>query len=519
MNLEISVNANVYHLLKKALTSKDYSSSTSKVQQTVNSYLIPLIATKDYIDSMYIYIDNSYGRFVSVPEGLRFLSQYKDTSWLEEYLLGKDNSSNIWCRPRSYRKYPFLINDTRIISVYQQFYYENGVSIINLSTEYFEKELQNLSLAPGQIILAVNENNEVLFSNSCPEESALAELFISIPTASADYTGTQQFLDRNSYVVQLYSNQGNIRYLSITPYHSLYQTVYQFYCYILVLAFLIAILCILISCFLSRQFYQNINQLILLFSAAERGEELTDIKPPQNLYGLLMQNITQTFVRQNMLKMRLKENEYQNQILELQSLQTQISPHFLFNTLKSIYWISFGLTGSSNDVCCIIENMTDILDYSLNRRNELVTLEAEIRNTRNYIEIQEIRHNHQFSVDWDYPVELLSSLTIRLLLQPLVENCILHAFTWETDQNKIRIRIREKEQTITIKIIDNGIGIPKRRLQEIRCQLKNRNDTGHIGIFNCNRRLSLTFGPAYGLDIQSREHSGTIVSLRFPNQS
>ena len=526
MNIEISVNSSVYHLLKRAMTLKDYSPSTSKVQQTVNSYLIPLIATKSYIDSMYIYIDNPYGRFVSIPEGLCWLSQYRDTSWLEEYLSGKESGSNIWCCPRSYRKYRFLTEDTRIISVYQPFYYTNGVSIINLSADYFEEELTRLSLAPGQIIMAVNEQNEVLFSSSYPEKETLDTLLSSIPTAFQDYTGTQQFSGERSYVVQLYSRQGSIRYLSITPYSSLYQTVYQFYGYIMILAFFIIGLCILISWLISRQFYQNINQLILLFSAAERGEDLADIKPPQNLYGLLMQNITQTFVRQNALKMQIKENEYQNQILELQSLQTQISPHFLFNTLKSIYWMSFQLTGSGNDVCCMIENMTDILDYSLNRQGELVTLEAELHNTRNYIEIQQIRHNHQFRVDWDYPPEGLSCLTIRLLLQPLVENCIVHAFTWENDQSRIRIRIREREQVITVKIIDNGIGISKEHLQEIRSRLKIQNDTGHIscqigshiGLFNCNRRLSLTFGDTYGLTIHSKEHAGTVISLCFPGR-
>lgn len=516
MNIGISVNSDVYHLLKKTLTDADYSASVNKVQPVVNSYLIPLIATKNYIDSMYIYMDNPYDRFVSVPEGLRWLTQYRDTSWLEGYLAERNSGTSIWCRPRSYRKYSFLQEDTHVISIYQKFYYGNGVSIINLSADYFEKELQQLNLSSGQIVLAVNEKNEVLFSSTAPDTSALIPLLSTLPLSQDRYTGTENFLGERCYVVQLYSRQGNIRYLSITPYASLYESVYQFYHYILLFAVLITLLCIAISYLLSRQFYQNISQIIDLFAAAERGESLSDRKPPQNLYGLLMQNITQTFVQQNSLKMRLKENEYQNKILELQSLQTQISPHFLFNTLKSIYWMSFQLTESNNEVCQVIENMTDILDYSLTRHDTLVSLEAELHNTDNYIELQRIRHNYQFTVDWDFPAALLSCRTIRLLLQPLVENCIVHAFTWESDENIIRIRIREKNGVITIKIIDNGIGIPSEKLQKLRLRLNSGTNAGHIGIFNSNRRLSLTFGSDYGLHIQSKSGMGTIITLRFP---
>lgn len=516
MNIQISVNSTVYNLLKKTLTSPNYNSSVTKLQPTVNSYLIPLIATRSYIDSMYIYMDNPYDRYISVPEGLCWLNQSSDTTWLSGYQEKKQQDTQLWCIPRQYRKYSFLPSDTTVISIYQKFYNGQGVSIINLSASYFEEQLWNLNLSKGQIILVVNESDDILISNHAQNNALYSKLLHSIPATTTEEIGSYTIDEKRYYVVQLFSALGNLRYISLTPYHSLHASTYQFYRYMVVFILLIAALCLLISYLVSRQFYQNVSEMIGLFSAAEKGQPLPDIKTPKNLYGLLMQNITRTFVHQNILKIQLKENEYQNKLLELQTLQAQISPHFLFNTLKSIFWMSFQLTASNNKVCEMIENMTDILDYSLTDHDSFVPLQLEIRNTCNYIDIQRIRHNYKFSVTWDYAEEITCYHTLKLLLQPLIENCIIHAFTWESEDYRIKIRIFVKDHVIHIKVIDNGIGISKEKLEEIRQRLDSNHDEGHIGIFNSNRRLALTFGPDYGLTLQSRQGIGTVFTVKFP---
>ncbi len=517
MNIGISVNSELFSTIKRIMTHEQYDSSISKLNSTViYPYLIPLIATREYIDSMYIYIDNDFGRFVSVPEGLCLLGQYPDSSWLEGYLEKKDSGLNIWCEPRSYQKYSFLDEEEKVISIYQKFYYHEGVSIINLSTEYFIEELSSLSLEPGQVILAVNDSGEILFQSSdslsLPSDTLLSDLFSQSNEIIPDYSYNSQ----HYYIVQLFSQLGNIRYISITPHASLYQTVYQFLTYILLLIVAITFLCIPISMLVSRRFYQNISQIIDLFAAAERGEPLPEISSNGNLYGLLTQNIIKTFVQQNALKMQIRENTYQNKILELNSLQAQISPHFLFNTLKSIFWMSFQLTASKNPVCEMIENMTDILDYSLTEYDTLVPLSMEIKNTRSYVTIQQMRYNSQFTVIWDYSEDLLQYHTIKLLIQPLIENCITHAFTWEKEDNRIKIKLYQKGDDMILKVIDNGTGIARQQLIQIQERLNSESAEGHIGIYNNNRRLCLTFGPRYGLQIHSKQNMGTVITVTFP---
>lgn len=516
VNTQISVNTNMHHLLQKTLIEKDYSADAVKLDSMVNSYLIPLIATKKYIDSMYVYMDNLYGRFVSVPGGLCSTGHFPDTSWYAGYSRNKASRLSIWCQPRSYRKYSFLDSDTRVISIYQKFYYGSGVSVVNLSADYFEDNLRSLKLYPGQIVFAQNDSGEILCSSDATQLHKMESMLHSITLTKGEKNEQRLWNGKKYYITQHFSTLGNIRYLSLTPASSLYHSVYQVYRYFLLAVILIVWLSVWLSYAASRQLYRNMLSIIELFSAAEKGESIADLAPPENIYGVLTQNIIKTFVRQNNMKLQLKENQYQNKVLELRSLQSRISPHFLFNTLKSIYWMCFQLTATNNKACRMIENMTDILDYALTEYHSLVPLTSEIRNTKNYIEIQQIRHNDQFRVAWDYPEELLECRTVKLLLQPLVENCIIHAFTWEGEDNCIKIHIYKKGDTIKIRIVDNGIGIPREKLGDIREGLKAQDDNGHIGIYNCSRRLALTFGSKYGLSIYSREGVGTMIIVTFP---
>lgn len=516
VNIGISVNSSLYYTLQKTMTHLEFDSSSASLNSIVNPYLIPLIATRNYIDSMYIYIDNDFGRFVSIPEGLCLLSQYPDTSWLEGYEKEKENNVNIWCIPRSYQKYRFLNERTEVISIYQKLYHHEGVSIINLSKDYFVNELKTLNLAPGQVILAANANGEVLFQNDNDLSFPIKLLFQDLAGCTEKILPNYVYHGRHYYVVQLYSPSGNIHYISITPHSSLYHSVYDLMSLLLLLTITLVFLCILISSLISHRFYQNIIQIIDLFAAAEKGLPLPEITSHKNLYGLLTQNIIKTFVQQNALKMQIKENTYQNKILELNSLQAQISPHFLFNTLKSIFWMSFQLTASKNPVCEMIENMTDILDYSLTEYDTLVPLSMEIKNTRSYVTIQQMRYNSQFSVTWECSENLLQYHTIKLLIQPLIENCITHAFTWEKENNRIKIKLYQKGDDLILKVIDNGIGIDKHQLIKIQERLNSESAEGHIGIYNNNRRLCLTFGPKYGLRIHSKQNMGTVITVTFP---
>lgn len=184
-----------------------------------------------------------------------------------------------------------------------------------------------------------------------------------------------------------------------------------------------------------------------------------------------------------------------------------------------IYWEVIKVAGYGAKPIKMLENLSSILEYSLTAPTNTVSLEDEIRYTKTYLEIQMTRYADKFEVAWDYLDNVKYISTIKLLIQPLVENCIHHGINNKTTQEKgkIRIRISIKNNNLCIAIIDNGAGIDSNRLKEIQTKLKSAYDsTNHIGLFNTNKRLKITYSDNYGIKIYSRYGLGTAAYINFP---
>ncbi|MGI6669540.1 MAG: sensor histidine kinase [Acetivibrionales bacterium] len=144
-------------------------------------------------------------------------------------------------------------------------------------------------------------------------------------------------------------------------------------------------------------------------------------------------------------------------------------------------------------------------------------LNDEIENTKSYINIQKYRYEDKFDVYWDFPREADNCKVKKLILQPLVENSIYHGIKEKEGRCFIKIKIKKSESHLSIFVADNGAGIPPERLKEIRKKLESSEDLSeHIGLFNTNKRLKLTYGDKYGIRIRSLPQVGTVVHLYIP---
>jgi two-component system sensor histidine kinase YesM len=259
---------------------------------------------------------------------------------------------------------------------------------------------------------------------------------------------------------------------------------------ILMLSILI-IISILLALIITRRNYNKIYTIIKILRFAESGQSIPQLPPRvKDEYDLIIQNI----------------------------LKTYINPHFLFNTFKSIFWMSFQLTNSKNEVSQMIENLSNILYYSIGKQANLVSLAEEIQITKNYIEIEQMRYKDKFEVIWEYPIQIDQYYSIKLLIQPIVENAILHGLREEGKKGYIKIKIIEAKDALLLYVTDNGVGMSQADLHQINSKLLLKQDNdGHIGIYNCNRRLSLTFSDAYGVTVRSKLGLGTSVTVRLPN--
>jgi len=215
----------------------------------------------------------------------------------------------------------------------------------------------------------------------------------------------------------------------------------------------------------------------------------------------------------------IKQN-YQSEIalkeVELKTLQSQINPHFLFNTLQLLQ--TEIVCGSTEDSNHLVLSLSGLLRYSMKQSEEMVELKQEIQNVKDYLYIVNKKYDNRIDIKFHIPDgDVLKNKTLKLILQPLVENVILHGFGENPQSAKMTISVVTVKPGILIVIHDNGKGISKSRYRQLAGQL-NKQDVkpDRIGLFNVNQRIRLKFGPQYGLKIRSKEGVFTTVYIVLP---
>lgn len=242
----------------------------------------------------------------------------------------------------------------------------------------------------------------------------------------------------------------------------------------------------------------------------QRMEILTDDE-----IGHLSMKFNQMMDRIRNLKEQVIEEQEDKRKYELQALQAQINPHFLYNTLDSIIWMAE--TNDSN-IVAMTEALAKLFRISLNKGNEEISLERELEHVKNYLIIQSMRYADKFTYEISVDPGVERCRTIKLILQPIVENCIYHGIKKKRGTGKITIRAYRREQNLIIEVSDDGCGMPKEICRKILSdEIESENISGSgIGVKNVNERIQLRFGKKYGLSYSSEEGVGTTVTYVLP---
>ncbi len=204
---------------------------------------------------------------------------------------------------------------------------------------------------------------------------------------------------------------------------------------------------------------------------------------------------------------------------ELDALQSQINPHFLYNTLDSVIWM---IEGRHNDEAVyMIKQLARLLRISISHGRTIISLGDELNHARSYMNIQKIRYKNTFQVNFDVPEELLSCCTVKLILQPLLENAIYYGVQGMDGDGEITVRGRRTGDDVYIEVEDNGLGIPEEILdvlldRERRGEASSCSHGNGVGLINVHTRIQLRFGADYGLRVESEPDEGTTVSIHLP---
>lgn len=277
----------------------------------------------------------------------------------------------------------------------------------------------------------------------------------------------------------------------------------------------LALIVFLLSSLVARRISRPIKRLELSMKSVERGdfnlaasgEGPLEIKRLADRYNIMIGTIKQ-------LMERIVREQESKRKYELEALQAQINPHFLYNTLNTV--VRMVGMNKNEEVITTITSLSKLFRISIGKGKSLITLADEMEHARNYLVIQHMRFKNKFDYSFDLQQEALSLATLKLIVQPLIENALVHGIEPSVDKGHIAISMRLEGSDIVIKIVDNGLGMSEERLGKILTGAVISSKGSGVGVMNVQERIRLFFGPAYGLHFESEQEVGTTVTIRFP---
>ena len=508
--------------LKNILKDRETSYGDAIYISSLSSILNSIIYSHSYIDSIYLYLDNCE-LFFSSGTAVQNINYVSNTSWLEVYQ-SMDKEQDIFIARRSSGSDSKNTLDT--LSVFHRLLLQKGCIIVNININKFKKILGTMFSNEYETIYFLNSEGEVLVSkNNNSKIDGLPKEYFSSLVKKNNGDSDKAFDKINSKWVTVgdrkyllstrkYSNMDVYIVSSISADARISMLMVALRTFIIIFAtnFIVVMTLAYIT---TKRTFDQISFMIQVFDDAEKGI----IKQPktklQDEYDVIMNNIIYFFLNTTYLNTQLKEKQYRQKVAELSALQLQINPHFLFNTLQTLDLEVRKNTGETEHISTIIRGISDILKYALNDSQKDVLLKEEIEYLKKYIMIQKYRFGDNFIIYYEVEEDILNAVTFRLMLQPLLENSLIHGIRNLERKAYIKVKLYRRNEELICSVIDNGVGISKEKIQKLYVRINNEKSHS-IGLTNLNRRLVLRYGEESALHIQSKRNYGTCISFRMP---
>ena len=353
--------------------------------------------------------------------------------------------------------------------------------------------------------IVTDKKGTILYSRSNLKElkSDCSENISSmLPLVKQSCAYTQTKSDENDWIFYYYKSQnaisGSVRRILIEEIPLIAGCL-----------FIIVVLGLLFS----RVFTRKIEELTRNMDRVNHGSrEVTVYSDSSDEIGIMVNSFRKMMDEIN----RLIDEVYVNKIAlkeyELKALQAQINPHFLYNTLSMMNWMA--IRSNQMDISKVTLALSTFYRTALSKGEDVVTVENCIQNTKAYLEIQLVMHDHGFTVDWEIDPTIKNEKMPKLLLQPIVENAIEHGIDEKEEGDKnLSLSFRGKEDVVEITVRDNGKGMEQEKAEKlVTYQAKG------YGLKNVNDRIHLLYGDEYGIQIFSELGIGTTVVMRFPKE-
>ncbi|MCX8130614.1 MAG: sensor histidine kinase [Clostridia bacterium] len=398
----------------------------------------------------------------------------------------------------------------------------SGVVLIDIAVERFTEVTKDSKLGKTGYMFVVDEKkNEVQGRNDKLVSQTLNEMEKKYLKSDRGATGyfVESFGEK-SIVIYNTSLLTGWKTIGIVPMNELTKDSRELGYIIAVLTLMICVFAILSAWYNAATVANPIRKLMLLMKKVEDG----DLSVSMNVkyddeIGRLGRSFNVMIQKIGTLMERVYKEQKELRKAELKALQAQINPHFLYNTLDSIIWMV--RANRNEEVIKMVTSLTKLFRIGISRGKDIITIKEEIEHINSYLTIQNIRYKSKF----DYEVKIDESLyrykTLKLILQPLVENAIYHGIKEKRGQGFISITSREEEKSIVLKVEDDGIGMTEEKIGKLKNTLSNSGGEtmDSYGVRNVDERIKIFFGSEYGLVFESKPGVGTRVEVTIPKLS
>lgn len=419
------------------------------------------------------------------------------------------------------KRYHFVISLSRAVDVIDGDRPENGVLLVDLKYSYLEEIMNRMNDSnrgryyyvcdgAGNLIYHpyYNKINKGLFRENtdivCTSEDGVYKKMRS-------EDGNKQTVIISTIAYTGWKMVGVVRQDARTD------SLEQFRIYMVVIVIMLIMMLLLVNRIVSKKISSPILKLDASVRAYEAGE-----KPDIYIGGSyeirhLGNSIQSSYEEIERLMKEIMEEQNERRKSELAALQSQINPHFLYNTLESITWMIE--SGKNQDAVFMISELAKLFRISLSRGKTIISIKDELQHCRNYMNIQKYRYKERFETEYDISEEIYSFCTVKLILQPILENAIYYGVgDMDKDEDpRIVVRGWKQEQDIYIAVSDNGIGMRHEDVENILTgnQKAIKHGSG-VGLINVHTRIRLMFGKKYGLIVESEPDEGTTVTIHLP---
>ena len=320
--------------------------------------------------------------------------------------------------------------------------------------------------------------------------------------------------ERRKVVVNTISYTG-WKLVGVIPYEAFTHGMLNVKYFVAILMLLTIMMLVIISRVVSARISSPIlklNESVKEYEAGEKPEIYTGGSMEIRHLGHSIQNSYEQIER--LMKEIVKEQDERRKS-EMDALQSQINPHFLYNALESLTWM---VEAEKNDEAVfMISQLAKLFRISLSKGRTVIPIKDELQHAESYMNIQKIRYKNKFSVDFQVDPALYEYCTVKLILQPILENAINYGVREMDDCGEIVVRGKMEAGNLILSVEDNGLGMSEEEVEFVLTDSNRIHKHGSgVGLVNVNNRIKILFGKEYGLLVESEPDEGTRVSIRIP---